>query len=188
MRVHSPDACGTTRALTHPIKARKVVSWLKYFENVDACFCYACRMFAKDSAEGKTFTKTGFSDRKTGLENDRGFNKHQNSEVHIRAMAFRKKREYWEKRGQTVQNQILLNLVEGICELNVEFDRRFSKFISVMWKSYEILKPCNDLFLQAQELVPLLDCIKTIPAACHKVTYLSFERSVLKEFSIEQVN
>lgn len=71
-------------------------------------------MFANDSAEEKTFTKTGFSNWKTGLENDRGFNKHQNSEVHILAMAFWKKREYREKRGQTVQNQIQLNLEHEI--------------------------------------------------------------------------
>ena len=56
---------------------------MTHFENVDACFCYACRIFAKDSAKEKTFTKTGFSNWKTALENDRGFNKHQNSDVHI---------------------------------------------------------------------------------------------------------
>ena len=85
--------------------------------------------------------------------------------------------------------------VEVINKLNVEFDRRFSEFNSVLWKSYEILKPSNDHFLQAEELVPLLDFIKTIPAVRHKVTDLRFEqltsecnvfRSVLKEFSIEQ--
>ena len=85
--------------------------------------------------------------------------------------------------------------VEVINKLNVEFDRRFSEFNSVLWKLYEILRPSNDHFHQAEELVPLLDFIKTIPAACHKVTDLSFEqlnsecnmfRSVLKKFSIKQ--
>ena len=85
--------------------------------------------------------------------------------------------------------------VEVINKLNVEFNRRFSELNSVLWKSYEILRPSHDHILQAEELVPLLGFIKTIPAACHKVTDLSFEqlnsecnvfRSVLKEFSIEQ--
>ena len=83
--------------------------WLGYFENVDVCFCYACRVFAKDSVKEKTFTQTGFSNWKTAMETGRGFNKHQNSEVHVRAMACWRERQYRENRGQTVKNLIKLN-------------------------------------------------------------------------------
>lgn len=84
-------------------------SWLEYFENVDACLCYPCRIFAKDAVKEKTFIKAGFSNWKTAMETDRGFNKHQKSDVHIRAMASWKEREYRESRGQTVRNLIQLN-------------------------------------------------------------------------------
>ena len=83
--------------------------WLGYFENVDVCFCYACRVFAKDSVKEKTFTQTGFSNWKTAMETGRGFNKHQNSEVHVRAMACWRERQYRENRGQTVKNLVKLN-------------------------------------------------------------------------------
>ena len=85
--------------------------------------------------------------------------------------------------------------VEAVDKLNVEFDRRFSEFNSTLWKSYEILMPCNNHFLEPTLLVPLFDFIKTIPAVCHKVTEFSFEqlksecsvfRGVLKEFSETQ--
>ena len=85
--------------------------------------------------------------------------------------------------------------VEVVDKLNVEFDHRFSEFNSTLWKSYEILMPCNNHFLEPELLVPLFDFIKTIPAVCHKVTEFSFEqlksecsvfRGVLKEFSETQ--
>ena len=84
-------------------------SWLEYFKNVDACFCYACRVFAKDSAKEKTFTLTGFSNWKTAMESGRGFSKHQDSEVHIRAMAKWREREYRQNHGQAVKNLIKVN-------------------------------------------------------------------------------
>ena len=85
--------------------------------------------------------------------------------------------------------------IEVIDKLNVEFDRRFSEFNSTLWRSYEILKPSDDQFLEPELLVPLLDFIKTIPAVCHKVEEVSFEqlksecnifRRVMKEFSDKQ--
>ena len=85
--------------------------------------------------------------------------------------------------------------VEVVDKLNVEFDHRFSEFNSTLWKSYEILMPCNNHFLEPELLVPLFDFIKTIPAVCHKVTEFSLEqlksecsvfRGVLKEFSETQ--
>ena len=85
--------------------------------------------------------------------------------------------------------------IEVIDKLNVEFDQWFSEFNSTLWKSYELLKPSNDHFIDPELLVPLLDFIKRIPAVCHKVTDLSFQRlksecnvfrSVLKEFSNKQ--
>ena len=85
--------------------------------------------------------------------------------------------------------------IEVVDKLNVEFDHRFSEFNSTLWKSYEILMPCNNHFLEPELLVPLFDFIKTIPAVCHKVTEFSLEqlksecsvfRGVLKEFSETQ--
>lgn len=81
-------------------------SWLEYFENVDACFCYPCQMFSKGSTKEKTFVETGFSNWKTAMESGKGLKKHEQSEVHIRAMASWKEKEFREKRGQTVQNLI----------------------------------------------------------------------------------
>ena len=34
--------------------------------------------------------------------------------------------------------------VEAVDKLNVELDCRFSEFNSTLWKSYEILMPCNN--------------------------------------------
>ena len=72
-------------------------SWLEYFENVDACFCYPCQMFSKGSTKEKTFVETGFSNWKTAMESGKGLKKHEQSEVHIRAMASWKEKEFREK-------------------------------------------------------------------------------------------
>ena len=69
-------------------------SWLEYFENVDACFCFTRRVFTKDSVKEKTFTQTGFSNWKTAMKTGRAFNKHQNSKVHVQAMACWRERQY----------------------------------------------------------------------------------------------
>lgn len=85
--------------------------------------------------------------------------------------------------------------VEVLNKLNVEFDHRFSEFNSTLWKSFEILKPSNHHFLEAEKLIPLLDYIKTIPLVRQKIEELSFQqlececnvfRSVLKAFSDKQ--
>jgi hypothetical protein len=60
----------------------------------------------KNSTKEKTFTKSGFSNWKTAMENGKGFKKHEQSEVHICAMASWKEKEFREKRGLTVQNLI----------------------------------------------------------------------------------
>ena len=54
-------------------------SWLEYFVNVDACFCYPCKMFSNNSIKEKTFIETGFSNWKTAMESGRGFKKHEQS-------------------------------------------------------------------------------------------------------------
>ncbi|CAB3988081.1 Hypothetical predicted protein [Paramuricea clavata] len=81
-------------------------SWLEYFKDADACFCYPCQMFAKDSTKEKAFIESGFSNWKTAMESGKGFKKHEQSEVHMRAMASWKAKEFCEKRGQTVRNLI----------------------------------------------------------------------------------
>ena len=63
-------------------------------------------MFSKDSTKEKTFIETGFSNWKTAMESGKGFKKHEQSEVHKRAMVTWKEKEYREKRGQTVHNLI----------------------------------------------------------------------------------
>ena len=67
-------------------------SWLEYFEDADACFCYPCQMFSKDSTKEKTFTQTGFTNWKTAMESGKGFKKHEQSDAHIRAMAIWKEK------------------------------------------------------------------------------------------------
>lgn len=61
-------------------------------------------MFAKDSTKEKALIESGFSNWKTAMESGKGFKKHEQSEVHMRAMASWK--EFREKRGQTVRNLI----------------------------------------------------------------------------------
>ena len=87
--------------------------WLEYFKNVDACFCYACRVFAKDSVKEKTFTETGFSNWKMATETGKGLNKHQNPEVHVRVIACWRESQHRENRGQMVKNCFQHNEVFG---------------------------------------------------------------------------
>ena len=68
-------------------KNTAVLPWLEYFKDADACFCYPCQMFAKDSTKEKALIESGFSNWKTAMESGKGFKKHEQSEVHMRAMA-----------------------------------------------------------------------------------------------------
>ncbi|CAB4036306.1 Zinc finger MYM-type 1 [Paramuricea clavata] len=63
-------------------------------------------MFAKDSTKEKAFIESGFSNWKTAMESGKGYKKYEQSEVHMRAMASWKEKEFREKRGQTVRNLI----------------------------------------------------------------------------------
>jgi hypothetical protein len=85
--------------------------------------------------------------------------------------------------------------VQVLDTLNSEFDDRFSEFNTQLWLSYASLKPSHTPFLDAKELKPLLDFVRTIPVVSRKVEDLSFEklkcecevfRSVILDFSNKQ--
>ena len=75
--------------------------WLEYNEELDACFCFTCRVFFPNLTE-TTFTKTGFRDWKHAKEKGKGFNQHQSSNDHLKAVAICEERKMRNLRGQTV--------------------------------------------------------------------------------------
>ncbi|CAB3986535.1 Hypothetical predicted protein [Paramuricea clavata] len=56
--------------------------WLEYNIQSDAAFCFACKIFGSRSSADTTFTVTGFRKWTNALDKDKGFMKHQKSEVH----------------------------------------------------------------------------------------------------------
>lgn len=56
--------------------------WLEYNVQSDAAFCFACKNFGSRSSADSTFTVTGFRKWTNALDKDKGFMKHQKSEVH----------------------------------------------------------------------------------------------------------
>ena len=58
--------------------------WLEYNQELDACFCFPCRMFLPNPTE-TTFTKTGYRDWKHAKEKGKGFDQHQSSNDHTKA-------------------------------------------------------------------------------------------------------
>lgn len=56
--------------------------WLEYNIQSDAAFCFACKNFSSRSSADTTFTVTGFRKWTNALDKDKGFMKHQKSEVH----------------------------------------------------------------------------------------------------------
>ena len=59
--------------------------WLEYNEEMDACFCFTCRLCLPNPTE-TAFTKTGFRDWKHAKEKGKGFHQHQFSFDHLKAM------------------------------------------------------------------------------------------------------
>ena len=82
-------------------------SWLEYFEELDACFCFPCRVLLTNSKE-KVFTRTGFSDWKHALSTGKGIIGHNGSKGHENAMALWQERNLREKeKSRQIQNQVL---------------------------------------------------------------------------------
>lgn len=54
---------------------------------LDACFCYCCRKFTKDSDRDADpcFVSSGFRNWKIALEEARGLIKHESSKNHVNA-------------------------------------------------------------------------------------------------------
>ena len=75
--------------------------WLEYNEELDAYFCFTCRGFLPNPTE-TTFTKTGFRDWKHAKEKGKGFNQHQSSCDHLKAVQIFEERKMRNLRGQTV--------------------------------------------------------------------------------------
>ena len=81
--------------------------WLEYCEELNACFCFACRVFLPISKE-KVFTSTGFSDWKHALCTGKAIIGHNGTKGHEHAMALWAERTEREKdETQQVQNQII---------------------------------------------------------------------------------
>ena len=81
--------------------------WLEYNQDMDACFCFPCRVFLANSAE-KTFTQTGFRDwknsRSTGSK--KGLSKHDKSNNHQHAMALWADRDRRKRENKTIWNAV----------------------------------------------------------------------------------
>ena len=75
--------------------------WLEYNEEMDACFCFTCRLCLPNLTE-TAFTKTGFRDWKHAKEKGKGFHQHQFSFDHLKAMEIYEERNMQNLRGCTV--------------------------------------------------------------------------------------
>lgn len=71
--------------------------WLEYDEEKDACLCYPCRVYESNQKE-KTFTVTGFRNWKNALTSNKGFKRHDISEIHVKA------RQQWMERTRRDQS------------------------------------------------------------------------------------
>lgn len=80
-------------------------SWLEYCENLDSCFCFACRVFLPSLKE-KTFWKDGFNNWKNALAKGKGLLGHDNSQSHQEAMKLWAERTQREKENVDVRTQM----------------------------------------------------------------------------------
>lgn len=56
--------------------------WLEYSAQLDAAFCYPCRMFSTVTNEKSAFVTAGYTNWKKALDKESGFRKHDNSVAH----------------------------------------------------------------------------------------------------------
>lgn len=81
--------------------------WLEYNQDMDACFCFPCRVFLANSSE-KTFTQTGFRDWKNAKStgNKKGLSRHEESKNHQNAMALWADKERRERENKTIRHTV----------------------------------------------------------------------------------
>lgn len=88
----------------------KSYTWLEYNEEIDAAFCFACRVFPSKSKHSEsTFVTTGFRDWKNATDRSKGFVKHISSHGHQFAM------ENWlsfTQRSSTSVTQSLMQVTD----------------------------------------------------------------------------
>ena len=80
--------------------------WLEYSEELDACFCFPCRVFLPYTKE-KTFTKTGFRNWKHACESGKGFDQHSQSPDHTSAMILWVDRDKRDVTNNTVKDIVV---------------------------------------------------------------------------------
>ena len=79
--------------------------WLEYNLELDACFCFPCRVFLPNSKE-KTFTRTGCRDWKHAQLSGKGMIKHNKCPSHITAMSLWEDRNKRERSHATIQDSV----------------------------------------------------------------------------------
>ena len=88
--------------------------WLEYSVTLDACFCYCCRKFTKDSDRDADpcFVSSGFRNWKIALEEGRGLIKHESSKNHVNAALRWAERDLRKDRNLTIESQLSSSQVE----------------------------------------------------------------------------
>ena len=92
--------------------------WIEYSAERDTVFCFVCRNFLMiDTKDAKyiedTFITQGFNNWKTALEKDRGFQKHEKSESHVKAFSAWNELKIREKSGNTIGSLLADKQIEN---------------------------------------------------------------------------
>lgn len=109
LKIYPPTLFGT-KSRRFNASWYKSYTWLEYNEEIDAAFCFACRVFPSKSKHGEsTFVTTGFRDWKNATDKSKGFTKHISSQGHQFAM------ENWlnfTQRSSTSVTQSLMQVTD----------------------------------------------------------------------------
>lgn len=85
--------------------------WLEYSVEKDSTFCYYCRHFSHFIASSRftkdVFTTQGFNNWKSALAQDKGFNKHANSQAHIMSTT-----NFLEYQSRQQSEKTVLNILD----------------------------------------------------------------------------
>ena len=85
--------------------------WLEFSLEAKAAFCFCCRNFGTINYED-TFTRKGFQNWKTALENGKGFQKHAQSKSHTQAMSIWLEKMKRQETGQSISTLLSQNQLE----------------------------------------------------------------------------
>ena len=98
----------------------KTYSWLEYSVELDACFCYPCRLFGTVSSGSSrpepTFTSIGFKDWKHATGNKGTLNGHSNSFSHKQAVIAWEQYKINSKQGTTISDHLSTTRAAHIAE------------------------------------------------------------------------